>query len=77
MKSRVKKSAWIKVCLDCTWMNHSKDDWYCGKCEYHGHSISYINNQDSCKDYDREPVLVFEDGDNTVNPFGDDADGYV
>lgn len=59
-----------RVCLDCTWMKHSRDDWYRGKCEYHGKEINYVNNCDSCSKYDRLAFLDHEEDDDEY-PFDD------
>ena len=66
----MKSTVPTRVCLDCVWMKHSKEDWYRGRCEYHGKDIGYVNNCDACEKYDRLAVFGYEDDEDDY-PFGE------
>lgn len=56
-----KKAERIRICLDCLWMKHSRDDFDRGKCMYDFHEIGYVNNHDWCKHWKRETFTFGED----------------
>ena len=37
-----------RICLNCGYMKHSRNDYYVGKCMYDYHSINNIYNHDHC-----------------------------
>ena len=56
----------VRICLDCKWMKHSRDDWGRGRCMYSDKEIGYVNNQDWCRHwgrvrYDNEVEDEFDD----------------
>ena len=51
----------IRICLDCLWMKHSRDDFERGKCMYDSHEIGYVNSHDWCKHWKRETFSADED----------------
>lgn len=52
MAKQVKRDR-IRICLDCKWMKHSRDDFERGKCMYYDHEIGYVNSHDWCKHWGR------------------------
>ena len=59
----------VRICLDCRWMHHSRNEWECGRCEFDDHKIDHINNHDWCNHWSR---IVYEDefDENPEEPIG-------
>ena len=60
----------IRICLDCEWMKHSRDDFEHGKCLYDNHDIGYVNSHSWCRHWKRERFLYGGDVD---EEFADDS----
>jgi len=43
----------VRICLNCGYMKHSRDDYYQGRCSFDGHKIDNIRNNDHCSHWSR------------------------